>query len=119
MEQGISSDIRVKYNISSVPVNRRLTNKLDVEIEDFLLDIYEPIEFKTFELTDATTIKITSNNPIINNNIQKTNFIIYTNDMVKDIDSISINGNELIINILQPISSDDVVSFTYTVWFDC
>ena len=114
LRDGISNNIRIRYDPSDIPIERRLTNNLNVEIEEFILNIYEPIEFKTFELVDATTVKITTNNNIIVNNIQTSNFIIYVNEQVKTITSMDITDNIITLTMAIPVLSSDVITFTYT-----
>ena len=114
LRDGISNNIRIRYDPSGIPIERRLTNNLNVEVEEFTLNIYEPIEFKTFELVDATTVKITTNNNIIDNNIQTSNFIIYVNEQVKTITSMDITDNIITLTLAIPVISSDVVTFTYT-----
>lgn len=114
LRDGISNNIRIRYDPISIPVERRLMNNLNVEIEEFILNIYEPIEFKTFELVDATTVKITTNNNIIDNNIQTSNFILYVNEQVKTITSMDITDNIITLTMAIPVISSDVVTFTYT-----
>lgn len=114
LRDGISNNIRIRYDPSNIPIENRLTNNLNVEIEDFILNIYEPIEFKSFDLVDATTIKIITNNTIINNNIQTSNFIINVNDQVKTISNMDISENVITLTLENPVISSDIITFTYT-----
>ncbi len=110
----ISHDIRLRYNIDGLPTQRLLSNNLDVFIESFSINVYEPIQFNTYELINSKEIKITTNKTIVNNNIQSSNFQIYINELFADISTIDIIDNSILIFLINDVIAGQSILLSYT-----
>ena len=94
-KDGISSNVRISYDPSGIPISRRLLNKQSVEVEKFELPIYEPLQFTSFLLEDRYNIKLTTNIDYLHTNINNENFIIKMAGITQDISSIAFNTKEI------------------------